>query len=83
VDDVVYANPPLLEVTGVFTWRVVVFDLRIGKMFVRRIAEASVDGNGKGLVDNGGISGCWWSEREMGKGGGRGRSKGLDEEGKG
>ena len=68
MDDVVYANPPLLEVTGVFTWRVVVFDLRIGKMFVRRIAEASVDGDGKGLVDNWGIDGCWWSERESERG---------------
>ena len=50
-------------------------------MFVRRIAEASVDGNGKGLANNGGINGCWWSEMERGLGGGRGRSKGLDDEG--
>ena len=66
---VVDANPPLLEVMGAFASRVVVLDLRIEKMFVRRIAEASVDGNGKGLVDKGGINGCWWSERERGLGG--------------
>ena len=83
MDDVVDANPSLLEVTGALASIVVVLDLRIWKMFVRRIAEASVDGDGKGLVDNGGISGCWWSEREMGLGWGRGRSKGLDDEGKG
>ena len=35
-------------------------------MVARRIAEASVDGNGKDLVSKGGINGCWWSEREMG-----------------
>ena len=40
-------------------------------MVARRIAEASVDGNGKGLVSEGGINGCWWSEREMGLVGGR------------
>ena len=38
-------------------------------MFVTHIAEASVDGNGKGLVDNGGIDGCRWSEREWEEGG--------------
>ena len=52
-------------------------------MVARRIAEASVDGNGKGLVSKGGINGCWWSEREMGLVGGRGGSKGLEGEGKG
>ena len=74
MDDVVDANPSLLEVTGALASRVViVLDLRIWKMFVRRIAEASVDEDGKGLVDNGGISGCWWSEREMGLGWGGSR----------
>ena len=81
---VVDANPPLLEVTGAFALRVVVvLDLRNKNMFVTHIAEASGNGDGESLVDNGGISGCWWSERERGLGGGRGRSKGLDDEGKG
>ena len=65
------ACPPLLEVTGALASRVViVLELRIKKMFVRRIAEASIDRDGKGLVDNGGINGCWWSEREWGERGG-------------
>ena len=75
------ASPPLLEVTGSFSLRVVVLDLGINKVFVNYIVEASVYGDG--LVNNGGINGCWWSEREMGLVGGRGGSKGLEGEGKG
>lgn len=75
------ASPPLLEVAGSFSLRVVVLDLRINKVFVNHIVEASVHGDG--LVNNGGINGCWWSEREMGLVGGRGGSKGLEGEGKG
>ena len=59
MDDVIDANPLLLEVMGVFVDRIVVLDLRIKKMFVRRIVEASVGEDGKGLVDNRGINGCW------------------------
>jgi hypothetical protein len=52
------ACPPLLEVTEAFASRVVVVHhLRIGKMFVTHIAEASVDGDGKCLINNGGIKG--------------------------
>ena len=47
-------------------------------MVARRIAEASVDSNGKGLVSKGGINGCWWSEREMGLVGSRGGSRGVE-----
>ena len=68
---------------GVLVERIVALDWRIWKMVARRIAEASVDGNGKGLVSKRGIDGCWWSEREMGLVGGRGGSKGLEGEGKG
>ena len=65
------ARPPLLEVTGAFaSGVVVVLHLGVGKMFVTHIAEAGVDGDGKSLVDNGKINGCWWSEREWGEGGG-------------
>jgi len=53
-------SPPLLEVAGSFSLRAVVLDLRINKVFVNHIAEASV--NGDGLVNNGGINGCWSSE---------------------
>ena len=60
VHGVVDANPPLLEVTGAFALRVVVvLDLRIKNMFVTHIAEASGNGDGKSLVDNGGVNGCW------------------------
>ena len=63
------ASPPLLEVAGSFSLRVVVLDLRINKVFVNHIVEASVHRDG--LVNDGGINGCWWSEREMGLVGGR------------
>ena len=61
------ASPPLLEVAGSFSLRVVVLDLRINKVFVNHIVEASVHGDG--LVNNGGINGCWWSEGGWGEGG--------------
>jgi hypothetical protein len=49
------ARSPLLKVTGGFASKVVVLDLRIKKVFVKHIVEASsVDGDG--LVNNGGIS---------------------------
>ena len=64
------ASPPLLEVAGSFSLRVVVLDLRINKVFVNHIVEASVHGDG--LVNNGGMNGCWWSEGDGGKGGLRG-----------
>jgi hypothetical protein len=51
---------PLLEVTGGFASRVVVLDLRIKKVFVKHIVEASVYGDG--LVNKGGINGCGCSE---------------------
>ena len=71
------ARPPLLEVTGAFaSGVVVVLHLGVGNMFVTHIAEASVDGDGKCLVNNGGINGCWWSERECGEGGGEGGRRG-------
>ena len=62
-----YACPPLLEVAGTFSLSVVAFDLRINKVFVNHIVEASVHGDG--LVNNGGINGCWWSEGGGGWGG--------------
>jgi hypothetical protein len=55
------ACPPLLEVTGAFaSGVVVVLHLGVGNMFVTHIAEASVDGDGKGLVNKGGVNryGC-------------------------
>ena len=58
-------SPPLLEVTGGFASRVIVLDLRIKKVFVKHIVEASVDGDG--LVNKGGINGCGCSE-EVGRG---------------
>ena len=64
------ASPPLLEVAGYFSLRVVVLDLRINKVFVNHIVEASVYGDG--LVNNRGINGCWWSEGGGGGGGSRG-----------
>ena len=72
------ASPPLLEVAGSFSLRVVALDLRINKVFVNHIVEASVHGDG--IVNNGGINGFWWSE---GGGGWGGLREGLDDEGKG
>ena len=68
------ASPPLLEVAGSFSLRVVALDLRINKVFVNHIVEASVHGDG--LVNNGRINGCWWSEREMGSRGVEGGRRG-------
>ena len=55
------ARSPLLKVTWAFASKVVVLDLRIKKVFVKHIVEASsVDGDG--LVNNGGISDCGYSK---------------------
>jgi hypothetical protein len=68
------ASPPLLEVTASFSLRVVVLDFRINKVFVNHIVEASVHWDG--LVNNGGINGCWWSEGGWGEGGVEGGRRG-------
>ena len=53
------ARPLLLEVTGAFALGVVaVLQLGVGNMLVTQTAEAGVDGDRKGLVNNGAINGC-------------------------
>ena len=68
------ASPPLLEVAGSFSLRVVVLDLRINKVFVNHIVEASVHGDG--LVDNGGIWAVVGRRGNWGGGGAAGGRRG-------